>query len=372
MTSDQRINTDHGVIFHVVDSLRLGGAERLAVDFSNGLAAAGWTVHLVVTRETGPLAEDVHAGVRVHILNRSSRWDLAGVQAFRALLREHRPVLVHTHGWSTVQFVTAAMIGLRRPVPIVLHDHGGARYQRFVRLYKLVAWPFVRAHLAVWRTLLDPPMPTRRSLVTAVVPNSVPLERIAAKTSVAWNDPVRSVVVANVRPQKDHLGLLRALAILRDQGVHLETDIVGAIPDPDHAAHCEQLLGELALGDRVRFQGRQVGMGARLPAYDLGIICARTESGPIALIEYMAAGLPFVTTDVGEIPALLPESLRSCTVPAADPAALAAGITRALALNEAERRVLADRGRAVASSLSLPTAVRTIEGLYHQVMANCR
>lgn len=351
-------------VFHVVDSLRLGGTERMAVDLSNGLVARGWDVHLIVTRETGPLAADLHPEVEVHLLERRSRWDLGGLRVFRQLVRRDRPAIVHAHGWSSLQFVTAGLIGRRRGPAVVLHDHGGARYRTHARLYRLVAWPLVAAHLAVGRSLLDPPLPTRLPAITEVVPNGIPVDRIRRKEHYDVADPPRLVVVGNLRAQKDHLGLIRAVALLRDRGVDVEVDLIGATPEPDLLRRCRALIAELDLADRVHPLGRQPEVGARLATYDLGLISSHTESGPIALIEYLAAGLPFVTTDVGEIPALLPASLRSWVVAPGDPGALADGVVRALAAPSDERARIGDVEAELASTLSIDRAVGSVGAVY--------
>jgi len=355
-------------VVQVVDSLRTGGTERMAVDLSNLLADRGWQVHLVATREGGPLLDDVGPGVVLHQLARRSRWDLDGLRRFRRLLADLQPVAVHTHGWSSLQFASAALVGRRRVPPIVHHDHGAARYRRRPRLFKLVAWPFVRAHLAVSRSLLDPPLVTRRPAFAEVVVNGIPLDRIAPKVEWDRSDPARLVCVGNLRQQKDPLGTIRAIEILRDRGHQVTLDVIGATPEPELEAACREAAARLG-PDVIRFLGRQPDVGQRLRDYDLGVIGSRTESGPIALIEYLAAGLPFVATAVGEVVAELPPDLARWTVPPSDPVGLADRIGEALALGEAERMALSERAREVAGGLSMDRVGDVVEGVYERLAA---
>ncbi len=363
-----RSNASSRTVVQVVDSLRLGGTERMAVDLSNTLADRGWTVHLVVTREGGPLLLDVSPTVVVHQLARSSRWDLRGLWRFRRLAASLRPAVVHTHGWSSLRFVSAASIGSLRPAPVVHHDHGAARYRARSRLFKLVAWPFVRAHLAVASSLLDPPLETRRPAISAVVVNGVPLDRIEPKVDLASSDRPRLVCVGNLREQKDPLGLIRAIGLLRERGRLVSLDLIGATPEPELEQACRQAAERLG-PDVVRFLGRVPDVGSRLRTYDLGIVGSRTESGPIALIEYLAAGLPFVTTDVGQVVAELPADLRRWVVPPLDPGALAGRIEDALDLDEAARGEIAAREREVAAGLSMDRVADVVEDVYRRVIA---
>lgn len=352
----------------VVDSLRLGGTERMAVDLSNALAARGWTVHLVATREAGPLAADLSPSVILHPLSRTSRWDLSGLRAFRRLVRRQRPAIVHTHGWSTLRFVTAALApGIGVP-PVVHHDHGAARYRARSGLYKLVAWPLVQAHLAVGPSFLEPPLRTRHRLVREVVVNGIPLDRIRAKDDYAVGVPARLVSVGNLRVQKDPLGLIAAVALLAGRGRSVVLDLVGAAPEPELEAACRAAAAELG-PDVVRFLGRVPEVGQQLGRYDLGIVGSRTESGPISLIEYLAAGLPFVTTEVGEVVARLPEDLRRWVVPPGDPAVLADRIGEALDLDADARAAIGRRARAVADELSIDRVAEAVEAVYRRLGA---
>lgn len=360
-----------GTVFQLIDSLAIGGAERMAVDVSNGLAARGWTVHLVATRQVGPLVQDLDDRVHVHCLHRRSRWDPAGLSGFRRLVAEYRPLVVHAHGWSSLQFCTAGMIGMRPAPALLLHDHGRAGLGRKHSSYRLAAWPLTRAHAAVDRALLDPPLRTRRKSIQALIPNGTPLDRFTRKLSYELNTPPRLVALANLRSQKDHSVLLSALAQLADWGVPTATELIGGTPNPNYEAECRARIEVLGLGESVTILGPRQDTGALLASYDIGVLSSSTESGPIALIEYLAAGLPFVVTDVGEIPCSLPAELRQWVVPPRNAEALASRLRDALALPTGQRASIAAAGAAFACEhLSIDRTVDSIVSVYNDV--TCR
>jgi glycosyltransferase involved in cell wall biosynthesis len=362
-----------GTVLHVVDSLAIGGAERMAVDVGNGLARRGWAVHLVATRALGPLVDDVSDQVRVHDLARRSRWDLDGLRSFRRLVARTDADLVHAHGWSSLAFATVGLAGRARPPKLVFHDHlprsnRSARRSAVPRALRAAAWVSVRAHVAVDADLLDPPLRTRRRSIAAVVRNGVPLARFTEKTSSTIGPTARLVALANLRPQKDHETLFRATARLRDDGRSLELDVVGAGSDDEYRNRCEQLVHDLDLDAVVRFRGPVTNVADELPGFDLGVLSSRDESGPIALIEYLASGLPFVVTDVGEVPALLPERLRRWVVPPGDPSALATVIAELIDLDATERHEAAVEGRAFAEhELSIDRTIDEVVAIYERL-----
>lgn len=357
-------------VVHVIDSLAIGGAERLAVDLANGLADRGRPVHLVATRGAGPLLDDVATGVTVHDLARRSRFDLAGLRRFRRLVRDLSPGIVHAHGWSSLQFATAALAGRRRGPALVFHDHRPVGLAALPRSYRVTAWPRTRAHLAVDDDLLHPPLRTRHRAIREVVPNGIPVDRYRVKVHGAVSDPASIVVVANLRPQKGHLVLADAIAALVATGTRLRVDLVGATDDQAHRQACEDRLAELGLSVVVRICGPRTDVATLLADYDLGVLASTTESGPLALIEYLAAGLPFVVTEVGEVPRSLPPDFRRWLVPADDAPTLAARIAEALAVPVAEREALAEQGRTFARhELSLERTIALVEDVYRQLGA---
>jgi len=60
----------------------------------------------------------------------------------------------------------------------------------------------------------------------------------------------------------------------------------------------KEQVEKLKLRDRVRFAGPQADVRPWLAAADLGIITSRSEGSSNALLEYMAAGLPTVVSNI--------------------------------------------------------------------------
>ena len=86
-----------------------------------------------------------------------------------------------------------------------------------------------------------------------------------------------------------------------------------------------------------------------LAACDVGVYSSRSESAPCAVLEYMAAGLPVVATDIGAIREFLGPEGATLLAPAGDASALADAIVelaRDTDARQAERRRNAARARA--------------------------
>lgn len=351
------------VVLHVVDTLAVGGAERIAVDLANGLDPAAWAVTLVPTRAGGPLEAEVGAHVTVDVLDRRSRWDRAGLERLRALVPPGGAI-VHAHGWSSMTFCAAALAGKRR-ARLVFHDHLGDSSTIGIH-YRLVGWAMVDWYIAV-----DQHQATHwpwRGPRTSVVPNGVAVDQFRVKRAFDPTSPARLCMVANIRAGKGHDTLATALGILTESGRALEVDLIGDRVDPPYEQRWLPAAPE-SVRSALRFRGLRSDVPAVLADYDLGVLASDSESGPIALIEYLAAGLPFVVTDVGQIPRQLPPELTRWAVPPGDAAALAAAIAESLDQSADLRRLRSEQGLELARErLSIERAVSQVDAIYRRLL----
>ncbi|MFN2114078.1 MAG: glycosyltransferase [Anaerolineae bacterium] len=83
-------------------------------------------------------------------------------------------------------------------------------------------------------------------------------------------------------------------------------------------------------------------VATHLQAADCLLLTSRREGAPMVVKEALACDVPVVSTAVGDVPELL-DGVDGCTVAAPTPAALAAGINRALAHGPVDGRARAAR-----------------------------
>lgn len=117
-------------------------------------------------------------------------------------------------------------------------------------------------------------------------------------TEGVTDGPLRLVSVGTVRPRKGHATLLDALA---DADTSWRLEIVGAEPDPGHAAALRARVAALGLAERVTFHGRVSDDRLRehLRSAHLFALPSTYEGYGIAYLEAMSAGLPVVASAAG-------------------------------------------------------------------------
>jgi glycosyltransferase involved in cell wall biosynthesis len=133
--------------------------------------------------------------------------------------------------------------------------------------------------------------------------------------------------------------LLAVSRLTRQKGVDVAVRALTSLPEDTvlvvlgegpERARLADLAGELGVAGRVRLPGRVPDVAAWLERATLLVHPARWEGFGLAVLEAMLAGLPVVAANVSSLPELVVDGETGLLVRPDDPAALAAGIARAL------------------------------------------
>lgn len=189
----------------------------------------------------------------------------------------------------------------------------------------------------------------------------LPPQRDARRRFQLPQDALILIKVANLWEYKGHADLIEALA-----GADLGRDWLLLLVGRDEGAE-DALLAQIRARDidsRVRFMGATDQVPGLLAAADIGISVSHEEGFSNAVVEYLAAGLPVVATDVGGSREAVADA--GLIVSAGDPGAIRQAIT-ALA-DEDRRSDLVALARKRAASFDMKVCVDTYEALYRDLI----
>jgi len=216
-----------------------------------------------------------------------------------------------------------------------------------------------------------------------VIYNGVELPRFRPQAVKRPAGAFHILSVGRLVEQKGFRYLLHACRLLRDRGVDVSCDIIGAPADPWETStwlELQRLQTDLDLASTVRFLGKHTftNVLAAFEQTDVFVLpCVIGRDGarditPNALIEAMAMGLPTVSTTSGAIPEIVDHGRDGLLVPPHDAGALADAIERILGdpdlrrtLGAAARKTVEARfdiDRNVAARSALFRALRTTPG----------
>jgi L-malate glycosyltransferase len=316
-------------LLHVFPTFAVGGGQRRTVDLANRLGSA--FRHVVVALD-GQLS--AAAGFAAHVdvhgetlaLRKSGGIDLGNLHKVRRLLRQVRPDLLLTYNFGAVE---AALANRLRSLCPHLHFEDGFGPDEAERQLPRRVW--LRRLALSGQTKIIVPSRTLEDLAlhrwgfdrkrVLYIPNGIDCTRYDAAIEHPpldlWRREPNELVIGAVgmlRPEKNLARLIRAFARMATaQPARLV--LVG---EGSERPALEGLATQLGIAERVTFTGFLAEPQRAMAEFDIYALSSDTEQMPLGMVEAMAAGLPIVATNVGDVAHLLPADQLPYVVPKAE------------------------------------------------------
>jgi len=308
-------DTTPGTVLVANPSADLYGSDRMVLEAVRGLTDLGWKV-IVTCSQEGPLVRvlrDEEIDVRVleaPVVRKSmlspkgilrlSRDISTQVPRMRRLIRETRPDVVLSNT-VTIPFWTVAGRTTRRPVVVYVHEAESA-LSRPART--LLTAPLRFASAIVFNSQTSRQVSRVKSLEkadrTTVLHNGLRGPDAVAEARRELDGSLRVVYVGRLSPRKGVDLAIRAVALLRRDGIEATLDIVGDVfPGYEwYESELRELVRELAVEDAVVFSGFEPAVWGHLAAADVAVVPSRLdESFGNVLVEAILSARPVVAAD---------------------------------------------------------------------------
>jgi glycosyltransferase involved in cell wall biosynthesis len=315
-------------IAHVVDSMEMGGAEKLTATLCRLQRDRYHTASVHCLYGVGVLGEELRAEGFEVILHHPSAFFHLMRSLYRAF-RHSRPDVVHCHN-ATAAIIAAFPARLAGVKTVIVTRHGLVKppYQirrelKFALASRWCDW-IVGVCEGTRTNLLAAPFAARDKIIH-IYNGALPADiRAVPQPKKGFT----LLYVGRLAPLKDHATLLQALALTRTHHPDVQLWIVG---DGPLEFSLRKLTHELGLNECVTFFGEQVDVSPFMLAADLFVSSSVTEGLPVSLLEAMSVGLPALVTDVGGMGEIARLSGAVTLVPSSDPEGMARALCDAVA-----------------------------------------
>ncbi|PHR59472.1 MAG: hypothetical protein COA44_00595 [Arcobacter sp.] len=303
-------------VMQMIDSLDVGGAERVCVNYANALFTLDtqYKSHICVTRGGGPLEEFIKPGLDTFMMQKKSMFDRQAYSRAIRYVKENDIEIIHAH---TGSYLTALIIQFFTPVKVIWHDHHGQsakikaslKFKIRTQVLKLLSRRFsyvitVNKLINEW---VEKNLYVRKGCIE-YLPNYAELYLKDESLELPGTKDTRIVSLANLRPVKDHLNLIKAFDILYKEGfTQWHVLLVGSTKDKVYLEKVNTLITQYHLENNIHILGVRSDAADILNECSIGVITSETEGLPMALLEYGLASLSVVSTRVGECPKVLEE-----------------------------------------------------------------
>ncbi len=347
-------------VLHVLRATGVAGAERHVLALLAGLRASGLDAQLaLLTARQDPLpgfqAQLQESRVPFHSFAMRGHVDLALLQRLRALMRDQRPQIAHTHLFHADLY--GALAARLERVPALVssrHNDNAFRRRQPWRALNRQLWRRVDAGIAISQAVADfvvevedAPRDKLRVIhyglkQTALLNGDRQQLRRKIRREPGLDDALPVIAMAcRLVEQKGVSDALQAFAGTRAEFPQARLLIAG---DGPLRARLQNEAVQAGLGESVRFLGWREDVPEFLAACDVFLMPSLWEGFGLVLLEAMARGLPVVASRVSAIPEVVVDGETGLLAAAGDiPAIRDALLT--LLRDPAMARRMGERGR---------------------------
>lgn len=371
-------------ILHLHSTFNAGGKELRSVRLMN--AFKNRFTHAIVSSEAGAFGAAKLISPSISTSYQSDFPSLQGWPTLGRLSRIARAMqgfdLVLTFNWGAMDAVMAHTLFCQPyKLPPLIHHEDGFNADEAVKLKSSRNW-FRRIALGRTAALVVPSERLERIALDVWYQPRSRVKRIANGLPVAayGKKPRKDVLPGLIKRDGElWLGTLAGLRAVKN--LPLLVRVFQSLPEPWQLV----IVGEGPEREGIRAEADRLGIGHRvhLPGFaadpskvaglfDIFALTSKSEQFPLSVVEAMAARLPVVSPDVGDVAVMVADENTPFIVPAGDETALGAALER-LAGDAALRKRIGEANRARAmAEFDEQAMIGTYRDLYEAVISQSR
>jgi glycosyltransferase involved in cell wall biosynthesis len=294
-------------VLQVIDTLNVGGAEKMCVQMANLLYEKGHDVSILFFDRTEKnLTFQINKCIPIYYIGVKRNWynPLCFYRIFRLMMKFE---IVHIHMRTSLRIIyLSTLFGLLYK-RVVFHDHTGGTEQfessskgilipQAIRSFKYVAVYNELALKSIERFKLNR---NRIDVVSNFVPKPIQVNIQILPFNL---NNLEILVVGNFRNQKNLLFLISLCNELKlNSNLKPRFHILGSINDLDYYKNFIELIYLNNLKPHFIIHNDVSSVFKYSGKVNLAIMPSNEESGPLVLIEYLILKIPFLAHNVGDV-----------------------------------------------------------------------
>lgn len=322
-------------ILHLHSTFSLGGKEARAVRLMNHYGDQAHHTILSAVPDQLSARDAIDSGIKVDFPkdapSLSGKPGLARYREFVSYFRQFDLIL--SYNWGSMDGVMARTLFARvQGLPPLIHHEDGFNEDEQIKLNWKRNW-FRKFGLGGSQALIVPSQQLERiaqdvwkqpEAKIQRIPNGIDVKRFDKKpqrgTMPGYQKNPGEIVVGTLAGLRAIKNLPRLVRICAAAGKNVRLVIVGEGPEKEtimaEARRCD-------MQDRILMPGFMADPARFVGLFDIFALSSDSEQFPISLIEAMAAGLPIVSTDVGDVKSMVSQANAGFIKPVDDEEALA-------------------------------------------------
>jgi glycosyltransferase involved in cell wall biosynthesis len=300
-------------LLYITPAFPVGGLEKLLILLANSFSGETEKQIVISLSNNNVLQHELKSDIQFVALPRKSRFDTSVILKLRKIIQAERPDAFISLNFFGYFFLKLAMIGIRPKIKSLIiyqttiHENKKEHllHKLYTSLLKKDDCIIAASRNQVKYTLENYRIPENKISViyNGIDTNHWHLKRAGDKDSVRneYGIPTDAkviVIAAAFRPEKNHVGAVRALQMLRENyEMNAYLLLVG---DGNTKMQTEEITRQLEMQRYVKFAGMQKDLRPFYWAANVFSLCSyAVETFSVAALEAMSCGLPCVLTNIG-------------------------------------------------------------------------
>ena len=287
-------------VLQITDSLNVGGTEVLAVNMANIFLEHNIESFFCTTRQEGSLKQKLHKNVNYIFLKKKHTIDIIALFRLRKFTKIHKINIIHVH--STSLFFGVCLKLLCPKIKLIWHNHTGANFNLkgfkfyFIKYLSKFAFGIINVNedLNIWS---KEKIKHKNTIKLYNFPFFTDNQEI---TKLKGEVNKRVVCLAALRPEKDHITLIKAFKTVLKYHPTWTLHLVGKDYNDIYSKKLKSIINKRNLNNNVFLYNMCLDIKNILKQSTIGVLSSVSEGLPISLLEYGLANLPVLTTDVGD------------------------------------------------------------------------
>jgi glycosyltransferase involved in cell wall biosynthesis len=351
-------------VLHVRSTIGMYGAEQVLLNvlpvLNNYCEASLLTLETVLGDSATLRALLSDLGVDTHGYIPKGRVDRQVIKSIEEQIKTAEFNVIHTHDYKSLFYVYSTLKTLN--IPIVHHIHGSLGNTISEKVYAVIEKLMMRKVSRVLTVSQEQKKSIETDLFTypeikqvnnGTVVSSMP------ESNKPNLDILNLIMVARFTEEKNHLFAIDMVEKLKNLNVPVILNLLGSGP---LMAVIEEIINARNLKDCINLVGFTRDVAAWLDRSDVLLITSTTEGMPLNMLEGMERGLPIISTEVGEIPAIIKDANCGETYETLDELVQ---LVMKINTNRSEWKILGGLGRLyVKENLSIKSQVELLHSEY--------
>jgi glycosyltransferase involved in cell wall biosynthesis len=358
----------------VIDNLSTGGAQRQMVNLAIELHKRNHSVIFFCYSPGDLLAGPLTAeGIPIITALKNSRFSLnIFLSLRRTIMNGNFDIILSFLQTPNFYAIISRQLLLNRPRLVISERSNDVNpiglFQQAIRVfYRLVDHIVVNSY-SQQENFRSKYRWTGKKIST--IYNGLDLEKFNYVPPVKENDPIKILVIASVRAEKNGMSLIEALHILRGEDGYcpLVRWVGQKVLTGEHLAYLKRMEGAISrygLSEQWFWLGQRDDIPELIHDHDILVLASSREGLPNVVCEALACGRPVIVSNILDNPRLVQDGVTGFLFDWKDARSLADSIRKYRALSIAERNEMGLKARQFAEKqLSIARMTAAYEQLF--------